>query len=601
MWRLLFDAAPQSTFLLSASRSLPSAEGRLIQLRGLPMKEAMDLAGRIMGRQFDEAERAAVREICTALQGHPLRIIQTIARAKEENLSLAQVARTLKAGEADERRRWGLLALPEKSRRALAALAALNGAPINSQHLLSLAGVDENGSAIEDLLRRGLLQREDQELRLSGDLGEVLRQIWDLSPWGERLVDHFLDWAAIHGGVAQEVAAQVEALQAAIDWAGELERWRDLAAPGALAGGGAGIELALGRLGADAAVGLNGRPPGRRSARPGLGAAPTWQPVPRPGRSVRRPPGVGQRAALARSHGRCNRGGFHPPQPENAARRPAFRQASGEATAETSHGRRRISGIAAALRDVFARPRQRAAAWLGSGIPGRGGVGQCHGSRYFAADVHVEPDRVANAQPHAHGDGIRQRLPPRTRRRRPRRFAGALGNADPNRYGDLDADFTFTPTDRPTLTDTPRPTDTPTSTLTPTPTDTPTPTPTLTPTDPAPDPPVDLFVRDSCSDGLYYVALVWVDQSEDEEGYLVFRDGQVIAELEPNADFYDEKLKQSGRYTYGVQAYNQWGESEMVEAVSKGCSSFEDILPTIIPVFPIDPIWPIAPTVPSIP
>ena len=97
------------------------------------------------------------------------------------------------------------------------------------------------------------------------------------------------------------------------------------------------------------------------------------------------------------------------------------------------------------------------------------------------------------------------------------------------------------------------------------------------------------------------MALEWVDQAENEEGYVVFREGQAIAELEPNASFYDEKLKQSGRYTYGVQAYNQWGESEMAETVSKGCWSFEDILPTLVPVLPIDPIWPIVPTVPSIP
>lgn len=592
---LLFDAAPQSAFLLSASQSLPSAEGRLIQLHGLPMKEAMDLAGRVMGRQFDEAERAAVQEICAALQGHPLRIIQTIARAKEEDLPLAQVAQTLKAGEVDERRRWGLLALPEKSRRTLAALAALNGAPVHSQHLLSLAGVDENESAIEDLLRRGFVQREGQAFRLSGDLGEVLSQIWDLSSWGERLVDHFLDWAADHGSVAQEVAAQVEALQAAIDWASELGRWRDLlrlvrSLEGALA--------LSSRWGAWAQMLQSALTAARQAGDPLTQA---WALHQLGSRSLALGDLSGARQGLV-----------------SALR---LREALGDTTgaAFTRHNLKMLLGAPPSGKPPKKPPQKPPMNGGGSaGFPLPTGVtllalasALLLGSvlAFRVGEALAKVVEGATSQPTFTSSPTALPLPSRTPTAIFTPTPTASDTATPT-PSDSPAPtdppiltdtatwtptYTFTPTDRPTMTDTPWPTDTPTSTLTLTPTDTP------TPTDPAPDPPVDLLVRDSCSDGLYYVAVVWVDQAENEEGYVVFRDGQAIAELEPNSDFFEEWLKKSGRYTYGVLAYNQWGESEMVESVSKGCWSFEEILPTLNPVLPIDPILPIVPTVSSIP
>lgn len=594
---LLFNAAPQTTFLLAASQGNPSAESRSIALRGLPLKEAMDLAGRVWGRQFDEAERAAVREICTALQGHPLRIIQAVARAQEERLPLAEVAQALNAGEADERRRWGLLALPEKSRRVLAALAAANGAPLGREHLLALAGVSENESVIGDLLRRGLLQSEGDELRLSGDLSEVLRQVWDLAPWGARLVDHMLEWAAKRGGSPQAVAARFEAMQAAMDWAGELQRWGDLVRLARDLDSALALSSRWGAWGEALQAALSaarhaGDQPARAWAMHQLGSRALGLGDLAGARqnlvsALRVREALGDRAGAAFTRHNLNVLFGAPPPGKPPQKPPRKPPANGGSPGNPFFSGFTLLAIAGAL-------------LLGSILAFRVGVALAQ----VISAANIQPTLTSSPTP-----SLAPSVTPTawftatptasdTATPAPSDTPQPTDSPAPTNTLTWTPTASFTPTDQPTLTDTPRPTDTPTATPTPTTTPTPTATPTQTwtPTDPAPDPPVDLVVEDLCDDNLYVVTLLWRDRAENEAGYLVFRDGQVIAELGPNTEFYNEWLKQAGRYTYGVQAYNRQGKSELVAAESNGCWSIEDILPTIAPVLPIDPIWPIEPT-----
>jgi len=53
--------------------------------------------------------------------------------------------------------------------------------------------------------------------------------------------------------------------------------------------------------------------------------------------------------------------------------------------------------------------------------------------------------------------------------------------------------------------------------------------------------------------------LGWTDRSNSEESYKVYRDGQVIATLEPNSAFYvDVFFVATGKYlSYSVEAFNE--------------------------------------------
>jgi hypothetical protein len=66
--------------------------------------------------------------------------------------------------------------------------------------------------------------------------------------------------------------------------------------------------------------------------------------------------------------------------------------------------------------------------------------------------------------------------------------------------------------------------------------------------------------------------LAWTDRSNSEESYKVYRDGQVIATLEPNSTFYvDMAFVATGKtLSYSVEAFNEnWQAS--TSTITYGC------------------------------
>ncbi|NIM94584.1 MAG: CSLREA domain-containing protein [Anaerolineales bacterium] len=130
---------------------------------------------------------------------------------------------------------------------------------------------------------------------------------------------------------------------------------------------------------------------------------------------------------------------------------------------------------------------------------------------------------------------------------------------------------TLTPQPRPitpTPTITPKP-PTPTFTHQPPP-PTHTPTATLKPSPPAA--PIQLTItKKVCTDKEYSVTLVWMDVANNEVGYRVYRDKDLIATLKGNSTSYTDKPPGSGPYTYGVEAFNNAGASGRPTVFEEGC------------------------------
>ena len=77
----------------------------------------------------------------------------------------------------------------------------------------------------------------------------------------------------------------------------------------------------------------------------------------------------------------------------------------------------------------------------------------------------------------------------------------------------------------------------------------------------------------TCSAQTYIVPLNWVDNADNEEGFRVYRDGQLIATLGPNVDKYtDNNAPATGSpVTYGVEAFNDAGASSRPTVQEPGC------------------------------
>jgi hypothetical protein len=225
----LMDVAPGCTFLLASPERCLWGEGRALALRGLPPDDAQALVERELGRPLAPEERTAVQALCTALEGHPLRLLQAAAMAREEGRSLAEVARRMQIPSPVEALTAETLnALPKPERRVLAALAALDGAPLPADHLAALTGLPNVAPALEVLQGRGLVQAHSPRYSLAGALGEYLHQVWDLTPWAEGVLAYFTTWAERHRSAPDRLLEEADAILQALKWAAGAGRWKQV-------------------------------------------------------------------------------------------------------------------------------------------------------------------------------------------------------------------------------------------------------------------------------------------------------------------------------------------------------------------------------------
>jgi hypothetical protein len=67
------------------------------------------------------------------------------------------------------------------------------------------------------------------------------------------------------------------------------------------------------------------------------------------------------------------------------------------------------------------------------------------------------------------------------------------------------------------------------------------------------------------------VFLSWNDASDTEEGFRLYREGQLIATLGAGVESYTDEPPYGGPYTYELEAFNAAGSSSRVTAEEKGC------------------------------
>lgn len=87
-----------------------------------------------------------------------------------------------------------------------------------------------------------------------------------------------------------------------------------------------------------------------------------------------------------------------------------------------------------------------------------------------------------------------------------------------------------------------------------------------------PSAPARVRVTDMVCDAKQYrVTIGWLDQSDNEDGYRVYRDGSLIVTLGANVTSYTDNAPKPGPHTYAVEAYNEGGASARESVVDKGC------------------------------
>jgi len=72
--------------------------------------------------------------------------------------------------------------------------------------------------------------------------------------------------------------------------------------------------------------------------------------------------------------------------------------------------------------------------------------------------------------------------------------------------------------------------------------------------------PIALTSKTSCAAGLGKIRLSWVDAADNEDGYRIYRNQELLVELPANSASVVDAVASAGKYTYVVVAYNVAGE-----------------------------------------
>jgi hypothetical protein len=223
------DAAPNSLFILSSVERSLWGEGEIISLRGLPEEECIKLFERELSRPPNEQEKEIASQICTALQGHPLHILQMASLARETSKPLETVLREIKNEHATDvsLANISMASLGDSEKGILALLAAAGGNIVSLEHVKKIFPTGSTQKSIDILLSLGLVQAHSPRISLTGTLAASISNLWDISSWQDILLRYFINWLSQQPAQAL-VEESTDALIHSIKKAGEKKQWREV-------------------------------------------------------------------------------------------------------------------------------------------------------------------------------------------------------------------------------------------------------------------------------------------------------------------------------------------------------------------------------------
>ncbi len=217
----VIDIAPRSVVAVATRERCLWGEVRGLALKGLPGDAAVALLEREIERPLDVAERSEAANLCAALEGHPLRILQAAAIVRERGIPIGGWTRDITSeGIITEL----MAAIDDKQRRALLALGALPGVPLEAGHIAGIAEVTDIEPSLMLLVRRGLVVCNQSLHRLADGVGDRLRRTEDLKPWLNRAITYFTSWAERHQRDADILLDHADILMRVQQYAAEHRR-----------------------------------------------------------------------------------------------------------------------------------------------------------------------------------------------------------------------------------------------------------------------------------------------------------------------------------------------------------------------------------------
>ncbi len=217
----LLESAPRSTFVIGSDARALWSRGTARALSGLDPAAGVALLERELGQAVGKSDREDAEAIVKQLDGRPQSLVESAALIQDERASLHELAHEAPALE----RRIDPETLTASQRRILGVLAALEGAALGTEHVAVLADAPQAASELAELERHGWVKSQSPRYRLARDLAEGFA-VAPESGFADRLLDHLAVWARREAKPA-EIAAEGEAIEAALALGSNSGRWQD--------------------------------------------------------------------------------------------------------------------------------------------------------------------------------------------------------------------------------------------------------------------------------------------------------------------------------------------------------------------------------------
>jgi hypothetical protein len=218
----LLDAAPRSAFVVATREQRLYSEVRHLTLDGLAVDDAVQLLEREIAHPLEEGERQAAANICTALHGHPHRILLAAALLRERRSFFDAWANGISPETVMIE---SLGSIDQKQRRILLVLAAMRGVPIPAAHIAGIAELPDVESSLAGLVHRALVVATQAGHRLADGVGDRLRRTEDVNPSINRAITYYTAWAERYRRDVHALLDESEALRRVQLHASNVRRW----------------------------------------------------------------------------------------------------------------------------------------------------------------------------------------------------------------------------------------------------------------------------------------------------------------------------------------------------------------------------------------
>jgi hypothetical protein len=215
----LIALVPGATFLFAASERNLWGEGHAIALDGLPPDASLALFERNLGRPLAAGEQARALELCGALGGWPLHVLQAadqVARGTWPPLPMVSadgepVPEPWVARPAAE--------LDDAERRVLGIVAAAGG-PIRLERIEAVSGLPDAEVPCVRLRRAGRIRTASPRYELAAPLPQGDRDALEVPRWRALLLAHLVTWVEQNQNSPGTLLRDLDTILGVLDSAG---------------------------------------------------------------------------------------------------------------------------------------------------------------------------------------------------------------------------------------------------------------------------------------------------------------------------------------------------------------------------------------------